>query len=83
MKVKAQKGGCPAKKRRYPSIDLCGNSQISIEGSENILEYTSAVVRISTQGMIISIFGMGLCLSYMSETVVTIKGTIAKIEFLN
>ncbi len=78
------KKSCPAaRKHNYPTIDLCGNSQISIEGSENILEYTSDIVRIDTHGMIISIFGMGLCIYYMTETVVTITGTIAKIEFLN
>ena len=83
MKSKAQNSNSAVIKKKYPTIDLCGNSQISIEGSENILEYTSDIVRISTCGMIISIFGMDLDLYYMTETVVTVKGTIAKIEFLN
>ena len=65
-----------------PIIETQGNREVCIEGLSGILEYDERIIRINSSGMIISFSGRGLTISYLTDSTLSIKGFIQKIEFL-
>lgn len=62
-------------------MELTGNREAVLEGSRGVLEYSTEVVRVNTDGMIVSFFGRELDLRCISPSALIIGGFITGIEF--
>lgn len=65
-----------------PLIEMCGNRQVTVEGSAGILLYEAENIKINTNRMVISFCGRGLRVRCISGSCVEVEGYISKIEFL-
>lgn len=65
-----------------PHIELCSQKKAVIEGCKGILEYTGETVRLNCKGVILSFTGENLCLSSLSDEVITVTGKICEINFI-
>lgn len=66
-----------------PLIEMTGNRLITVEGSTGILLYESDNIKVNTNRLIISFFGRGLRVRYISGSAVEVEGFVSKIEFIS
>lgn len=68
--------------RNSVHIEINGNREVVIDGSNGILEYNENCIRISVEKMIVSFRGRGLCIRCLSESSMVIEGYINQIEYI-
>lgn len=66
----------------FPKIALTGNKEISIENFNNLIEYTTQKIRMSTKCGILIIDGIELEVNKMTADYIIIKGTIIQVGFV-
>lgn len=62
-------------------LEMNSNKEATVEGCRGILEYTTQVVRLSADRMVIRFTGRDLELLSMNASAVVVRGTIAAVEF--
>lgn len=62
-------------------IEMRGNTEVTIEGCKGILEYDSALIRVSVGTASVAIKGRGLTIKCLSIGSVVISGVITGIEY--
>ena len=65
-----------------PLISVIGSEEFTIENYKGIVEYSEEIVRISTLSGIIKIEGKKLELMEITKEILSVKGTIVKIEYI-
>lgn len=64
-----------------PQFQLSSNRELVIEGCFGLVDYSSEMITIRTSKYCVTIYGRGLTLQYLEQTIVQIKGFITKLEF--
>lgn len=62
-------------------VEMVGNTEVTIEGCKGILEYDSALIRVSVGTACIAIKGRGLTIKCLSVGSVVISGVINILEY--
>lgn len=62
-------------------IELCSNTQATVEGCRNILEYDESNIKLKCCDICVSFKGDGLYIRLMNDSSAIICGTIASIDF--
>ncbi len=63
-------------------INICGNSQVILEGCRGVAEYTDTSIKLSAGRYIIAFSGRDLHIECMTEYNLVIKGFITRIEYI-
>ncbi len=63
-------------------IQLMGNREATIDGSQGVLEYDENCVRINAGRMVVKFTGRGLSLKCMVGETLVVEGFITGVEFL-
>ncbi len=66
---------------RYSQLTIVGNTEILIEGSRGILDYSSETLRVNTLSGIVLIAGSGLEIASLTAEEISLKGRILSVEF--
>lgn len=64
-----------------PTVNVLGNTFISIENYKSILEYDINLIKIKTKLNTIKISGDELYLKYITDTEIGVKGIIYSVEY--
>ena len=64
-----------------PFFKIEGDSQIALYGKNNILDYSENEIKISMKGLQITIGGSSLCINYIDDDAVLIKGSLEAVLF--
>ncbi|MGN0457125.1 MAG: YabP/YqfC family sporulation protein [Acutalibacteraceae bacterium] len=62
-------------------VEMHGNTEVTVEGCKGILEYDSAVIRVSVGCAAVSVKGRALSIKCLSPGSVVISGVIKAIEY--
>ncbi len=65
-----------------PNIAFSGNNEVSILGSQGILEYTDKRVKVSSGSMIIVLCGSCFEIKEMSSNGIVVEGFVKTMEFI-
>lgn len=63
-------------------IEMKSNSEMAIEGCEQIDEYDENIIKIKAKKMIISVFGKNLQIKCLNPDSLLVYGVICSVEFL-
>lgn len=63
------------------SIEMQGNSEITIEGCKGMVEYDNSLIAMNLGSLIVRFHGNGLEISNFFEQQAVIKGTVISVEF--
>lgn len=63
-------------------MDICGNREITFEGSKGVLEYNENSIKVNTGKYIVGFCGRGLHIKYLNECNLIINGFITNIEYI-
>ncbi len=63
-------------------LQIAGNREATIDGSQGVLEYNEECIRINAGKMMLKFSGRGLSLKCLSGETLVIEGFITQIEFL-
>ena len=63
-------------------LEIMGNREATIDGSQGVLEYNESCIRINAGRMVIKFSGRGLTLKCMTGETLVIEGFITGVEFL-
>lgn len=66
---------------KNPHIEMEGNKAFSLNGKFSIVEYSEEEIKIKASGMVISILGDGLNITFATDTNIFVIGKIISIEF--
>ena len=72
----------PKELNNAPMMEICSNSEITVDGCRGIEEYSEYVIKINTSDGITAIEGKNLNIKYLSVSSVIVEGTIKSIEFI-
>lgn len=64
-----------------PMLEIKGNREVIIDGSQGVLEYTGECIRVNTGKMLIRFTGRNLEMKCMTAESLIIEGFIAGIDF--
>lgn len=64
-----------------PMLEIKGNREVIIEGSQGVLEYTSECIRVNTGKMLVRFTGRNLEMKCMTAENLIIEGFIVAIDF--
>ncbi len=67
---------------QQPRLEFNGNTEVVIEGSKGVVEYSEEMIRINTSIGLICFEGRSLNLRCISESELIIDGFIIKTEFI-
>lgn len=65
-----------------PHIEILGCNEITVENFRGILDYDENSFKINTKSGIIKIDGSSLLIASVTDESVSLRGTIARIEFI-
>ena len=65
-----------------PYISLSGDFSCNIENHRGIIAYDDTSVKINTKSAIVKISGEGLCLSHITDEMISVSGKIRSMEFI-
>ena len=65
-----------------PYISLSGDFSCSIENHRGIIAYDETSVKINTKSAIVKICGEELCLSHITDEMISVSGKIKSMEFI-
>ena len=65
-----------------PYITLAGDFSLTLENHRGIIDYETTGIKINTKSAIIKISGENLSLSNITDEIITVEGTVKKLEFL-
>jgi len=71
----------PGTFRNFPTIQVRGNREITIEGCTGLLSYENENIMLETKYCRINIIGRALILSNLSRNILVIRGFIKTVEF--
>lgn len=64
-----------------PTMQICGNREITLDGCKGIIEYSDFEIKMRTANGGVSVFGKNLNIKYLSINSVVIEGKIRAVEF--
>ena len=64
-----------------PHFEISSNREVIIEGSRGVLEYSTEIIRVNTNGMVVCFKGRNLNVKCISPQALIINGFINAIEF--
>lgn len=67
---------------RSVQMEIMGNREATIDGSQGVLEYDETCIKINTGKMVLKFSGRGLTLKCLAGESLAIEGFITSIEFL-
>ncbi len=63
-------------------VQMAGNREATIDGSQGVLEYSEECIRINAGKMVIKFAGRGLVLKCLTGETLVIEGFITQVEFI-
>ena len=64
-----------------PKIEICGNTQVTIENHKGILEYNETLLSLNLGSHILNISGCNLNITAMNDQGLRLSGTISSVSY--